>query len=83
VTTHAISSTLAEKVPGHMRQRDVDDRGIEDLEGRAEHHRERDQPLLRGPRLEVLARPLLPRHSFNLRIVVAPAPRRGKRGKFY
>ena len=30
----------------HMRQRDVDDRGVEDFEHRAEHHGQRDQPLV-------------------------------------
>ena len=37
-----------------MRQRDVDDRGVEDLERGAEHHGDRDQPFLRRSGLEVL-----------------------------
>ena len=41
----------------HMRQRDVDDRGIEHFERGAEHHRDRDQPFVRrgsGARRDLL-----------------------------
>ena len=36
--TQAISSCVAPRLPGHLRQRDVDDGGVEHL-----HHRRRDQ----------------------------------------
>ena len=49
----------------HMRQRDVDDRAVEDLEHGAEHHRERDDPFARRGKLVDLVRSLGNRFRCN------------------
>ena len=65
----------------HVRQRDVDDRGIEHLEHGAQHHRERYQPLVRGggtlvgdrePGLRLPRDPIRPRATSHAIPMTAP-----------